>query len=85
MKGEHHNRGVLSHYELELELEIWEPAAATHRTAPATARTRVEARAPAARGAQVLPGAFFAVMYDPVDGTAIPFTLLTREGVQFSV
>jgi hypothetical protein len=85
VKGEHKNRGVLSHYTVEVDLEIWEPASATHRTAPMSTSTKLETRIPAALSAQVLPGAFFAVMFDPVERTAMPFTLLTREGAQLPI
>ena len=85
VKGEHKNRGVLSHYTVEVDLEIWEPAGATHRTAPMSTSTKLETRIPAALSAHVLPGAFFAVMFDPVERTAIPFTLLTRQGAQLPI
>lgn len=87
IKEERVNRGVLTHYVLDLELELWEPASggAPHRSAMTSSPIKVEAKVPAPLSPQVLPDAFFAVMFDPVERHAIPFTLLTREGAQFPV
>jgi hypothetical protein len=87
VKEERHNRGVLSHYVLDLELELWERGGAEtpHRSAPKSTPLHAEAKVPAPLGPQVVPGAFFAVMFDPVERNAIPFTLLTRDGAQFAV
>lgn len=87
VKEERHNRGVLSHYVLHLELELWEQAGAEtpHRSAPKSTLVHAEAKVPAPLGPQAVPGAFFAVMFDPVERNAIPFTLLTRDGAQFAV
>ncbi len=88
MVGEERNRGVLSHYLLDLQLEVWEPAptdpALAHRVAATCHSVRVSGTAiPAALAPQVVPGAFFAVAFDPVDQSALPFSLLTRDGAQF--
>jgi hypothetical protein len=84
---ERHDRGVLSRYELELDLEVWDPSArdSVHRSAPSSTPVRTEASVPAALGPHVVPGAFFAVAFDPVERSALPFTLLTREGAQLPV
>lgn len=85
--SEQHNRGVLAHYVLDVELELWETGGGDtpHRSAKTSTPIRLEAKVPAALGPQALPGAFFAVMFDPVERKAIPFTLLTRDGAQFAV
>lgn len=87
VKEERRDRGTVTRYLLDLELEIWEVpgagAGSTHRTAPSSVSAQVETSVPAALAPQVLPGAFFAVSYDPIDHVAIPFTLLTRDGAQF--
>jgi hypothetical protein len=85
VKGERHARGVLSHYVLEVELEVWLSSEATHRTAPTATPVATEATVPAAIAPQVVPGAFLAVLYDPLERTALPYTLVTREGAQLAI
>ena len=87
VKSERKQRGALTHYVLDLDLEIWEPSprATPHRTAPHATAATIEAVVPSALGPHVLPGAFFAVAVDPIDRGIIPFTLLTRDGAQFPV
>lgn len=88
VKGEVNDGGVLTHYVLNLELQLWEAGGleTPHRSAPRIGTPLHEqAKVPAALGPHVVPGAFFAVMFDPVEQRGVPFTLVTKDGVQFSV
>lgn len=87
VKGDRKNRGAVTHYVLDLELDVWDSRAgeSPHRSVPSSTPVKVEAAIPAALGPQVMAGAFFAVAFDPVERVAIPFTLLTRDGGQFPV
>jgi hypothetical protein len=87
VREERVNRGVLSHYVLDLDLELWETTGGEtpHRSSATSTPIRAEAKIPAALGPHAVPGAFFAVLFDPVERHAIPFTLLTKDGAQFAI
>jgi hypothetical protein len=80
------SEGVLTHYQLALELELWPRGEAGYRVTPTPITCTLHTDFDVALAGHIVPGTFFGVAYDSAStATMLPQCLITMQGAVLPV